>query len=205
MRAASRKCVRASRGAAAKCRGSVAAAVKTHAFFRSKTRSTLLISMLLAACEGSEGGAPPVIDATVADANDATADRADSAATDAPVDHVEPAPGTPGGTCSDGGSCPSTTQCNGARCERCGGLGERPCASGCREGSLRWGVCFSDSAPSGTLGGLCHLEDCTPGTCTVPDGRAFVCFACGETAGQPCCPLVGCTGPGLHCDDGVCH
>lgn len=151
-----------------------------------------LVALALAACDDG-ATQPPPRDATIADARDAA------------PDHVEPAPGTPGGRCSDAGPCPANTQCNGSRCAWCGGLGELPCASGCREGSPRWGVCFRETTPPGTLGGLCQLEDCDPGTCTVPNGSAFVCFACGAAAGQPCCPVVGCTGPGLRCDDGVCH
>lgn len=193
----------------------VGAAVMTPHFAKHRRASGLrapasmsLLALLLAACDGSGGGSPATTDATVTDAIDATTfDRAESSAGDAatPVDHTEPAPGTPGGRCSDGGACPANTMCNGARCEWCGGLGQVPCMTGCREGAPRWGVCFDAATPSGRLGGLCHLEDCDNATCTAPDGLAFVCFACGDAAGQPCCPVVGCSGPGLRCDDGVCH
>ena len=193
---------------------------------RASSVTVLSVAWMLASCDDGAGpGATldagdatvtvDVRDATISsDAYDATvaldrldADRIDVAPIDrdVPFDHVEPDPGTPGGACTDGGPCAAHTQCNGARCAWCGGLGELPCAGACREGAPRYGVCFDDTTPSGTLGGLCHLEDCTPGSCSVPDGRDFVCFACGEAPGQPCCPSVGCTGPGLHCTDDVCH
>ncbi len=151
-----------------------------------------LAALALAACGDSSTPAPT--DATVTD-------RAD--ATDAATMHTEPAPGAPGGVCVDGGTCAANTQCANGRCQRCGGVGELPCASGCREGMMRYGVCFT-GATSGTLGGFCRLEDCEPGVCTVPDGADFVCFACGHEAGQPCCPITGCSAP-LACSDGVCH
>ncbi len=151
-----------------------------------------LLALLVAGCNTSAGTATP------ADAA-APADRVDAATI-----LGEPAPGMPGGACVDGGTCAANTQCTGARCAFCGGLGEVPCAGACRVGSPRYGVCFDDTLASGTLGALCHLEDCTPGTCSVPDGRDFVCFACGAAVGQPCCPSAGCTGV-LHCTDDVCH
>ncbi len=134
----------------------------------------------------------------------ASASGSDADAVDAGV-HVEPGPGAPGGLCGSGVSCAAGTERVGARCAACGALGERPCTTGCREGMPRYGVCFDTSAEPGTLGGLCHLEDCTPGSCSVPDGLDFVCFACGEAQGQPCCPSVGCLGGVLQCTDGVCH
>ncbi|MFO0684372.1 MAG: hypothetical protein U0234_20130 [Sandaracinus sp.] len=146
--------------------------------------SLAVIAILLAAC----GGSPTSSDASALDTGV----------------HVEPGPGEPGGPCGAGVACATGTECASTRCVSCGAFGQRPCASGCREGALRYGVCFDETAPSGTLGGICLLEDCTPGNCTVPDGTNFVCFACGQAPGQPCCPVVGCEGA-LTCTDDVCH
>ena len=133
----------------------------------------------------------------------AGATTSDAASVDSGV-HTEPAPGAPGGTCGGGVVCADHTECGTTRCVACGGLGERPCASGCREGAPRYGVCMSESAPAGTLGGICYLHECAPGSCTHPDGLDIVCFACGQAQGQPCCPISGCEG-GLACTDDVCH
>lgn len=154
-----------------------------------------LAALALTACGDSSTPAPT--DATVADRADVTD------ASDARPPHIEPAPGTPGGACVDGGTCAADTQCSNGRCQRCGGAGELPCPSGCRVGTMRYGVCFT-GATAGELGGLCHLEDCEEGACSVPDGLDFVCFACGLEAGQPCCSITGCRAP-LTCSDGVCH
>lgn len=118
--------------------------------------------------------------------------------------HVEPGPGEPGGSCGASVACATGTERASTRCVSCGALGQRPCATGCREGAPRYGVCFDQTVPGGTLGGICVLEDCDPCTCTVPDGTNFVCFACGQGRGQPCCPILGCQGA-LTCTDDVCH
>lgn len=145
----------------------------------------------------------------VLDATDSPADTALDATRDTGVDvpHVEPAPGMPGGLCSDGGACAVNSECVASRCRSCGAIGQLPCAGAtCREGMLLYGICFDPAGMRGHLGYVCLLEDCAVGECVPADGLSFVCFACGAAAGQPCCPVTGCAGAGgLLCTDGTCH